>query len=125
MKSSRYDPVESEFIQSWDKVEQFYKNDYDSHLKFIVLRFIASLRRAGYDRKLHAGQSMYCLVLSRSRRAGLSPKRPLVSFEFHAVVMDVFSIDETGHEENASGIPIALFGPVKKALEKLSTQPLS
>ena len=119
------DPLEPEFIQSWEQVQQFYRSDYNSWLRSIVWRFIAVLRKAGYDRKLRAGQSMHSLVLSRSRRTGLSPKRPLVSFEFHGVVMDVFSIDVTGHEENASGIPIALFGSVKKALERLSTQPLS
>ena len=62
------DPVEREIIQSWDKVERFYKSDSDFPLKFIVLRFIASLRRAGYDPELHAGQSMYSLVLSRSQQ---------------------------------------------------------
>src|SRR6516165_9054971 len=76
------DPIESEFIQSWDKVQQFYKSDYDSHLKFIVLRFLAALRRAGYDRKLRAGQSMDSLVLSRSRHCGLSAEQPRIAFEF-------------------------------------------
>jgi len=69
------DPIESEFIQSWDKVQQIYKSDYDSHLKFIVLRFLAALRRAGYGRKLRAGQSMHSLLLSPRRQRFASTGR--------------------------------------------------
>jgi hypothetical protein len=119
------DPLEREFIQSWDQVQQFYRSHYNSRLQGIVLLFIAVLRKAGYDRKLRAGQSMYSLILSRSRRSGLCAKQSFVRFEFHGVTMGVFSTGENGQEETVSGIPIALFGPIKKALENLSIQPLS
>ena len=117
-------PIEREFIQSWDIVQQFYKSVYDFRLKkFIVLLFIATLRRAGYDRKLRAGLSVYSLYLTRSRR--YRPNDPLVGFEFHGVTMAIGTIDEKGQRKTVPVIPILLFGPVKKALRRLIDQPLS
>lgn len=119
------DSIESEFLQSWDGVQQFYRSHLHSWRKCLVLLFIASLRRAGYDRKLRAGHSLYSLVLSRSRHYGLSAKQPRVGFEFRGVIMYIVSTDDRGHEDKMSWLPIVLFGPVKKALERLSDQPLS
>jgi hypothetical protein len=124
-EADKDDPLEREFIQSWDQVQRFYKTDYDSRLKFIVLLFIAALRRAGYDRKLRAGLSMYNLVLSRSRCCGLRRDQPCIGFGFQGVTMDMSSIDEKGQIKTVSGIPIILFGSVKKALRRLIGQPLS
>ena len=91
-EANKDDPLEREFIQSWDKAQQFYRSFDNSPLrKGIVLLFIAALRRAGYDRKLRAGNSLYSLMLSRSRRHGLSAKQPSVAFGFRGVItIDVF-----------------------------------
>jgi hypothetical protein len=126
-RDSREDgnPLEEEFIQSWDYIQNFYKSHYNSWLKGIVLLFIAALRRVGYDRKLRAGQSLFTFVVSRSRRHGLRPEQPCIRFEFHRVTMNLFSKDEEGQQECISGVPIALLGPVKKALERLSSLPIN
>jgi len=42
-------PVEGEFIKSWDWMQQFYEDDRFP-MKALVLKFIAQLRNAGYDR---------------------------------------------------------------------------
>jgi hypothetical protein len=44
--------------------------------------FIRQLRRAGYDREFRAGQSLWALMLSRSRRHGLSDDQARIVFEF-------------------------------------------
>jgi len=63
-------PLEGEFIQSWDYIEEFYRHGCFT-FSDSVLAMIGAMRRAGYDRLLRAGQSMSCLGLSRSRRHGL------------------------------------------------------
>jgi len=77
----RGNPIEGEFISSWDRIERFYDNERFPP-KSRVLQFIHQLRRAGYDRKFRAGQSMWTLMLSRSRRHGLRDDQPRVTFEF-------------------------------------------
>jgi len=46
----------------------------------MVLPFIAELRRAGYDRKLRAGQSIWSLIVSRSAARDFAPSS--LSFPF-------------------------------------------
>ncbi len=81
-------PIEGEFIQSWDRIEDFYKEDW---CKFSdsVLALIRAMRDAGYDRLLRAGQSMSSLGLSRARRHGLTRDQHRLWFHFHNSVMDV------------------------------------
>jgi hypothetical protein len=118
----RGNPVEGEFIRSWEFIEQFYDDEYFP-LKGFVLAFIAELRRAGYDRKLRAGQSLWTLIVSRSRRHGLRAAQPYIEFHFREGTMDVFSKCE--EEERILGIPIALSGRVEKVLERLVNQPIT
>jgi hypothetical protein len=117
-------PVEGEFIQSWDRMEQFYGSEHFP-LKRLVLPFLAQLRRAGYDHKLRAGQSMWTFVLSRSRRHGMRGDQSHVRFEFQPRegTMDVLCGTQT--EERISGIAIALSNPVEEALARLVSQPIS
>lgn len=68
-------PIEGEFIASWDRIEQLYDRGHFS-LKSRVLQFVGQLRRAGYDRKLRAGQSMWTFLLSRSRRRSARRSAP-------------------------------------------------
>jgi hypothetical protein len=85
-------PVEGEFLTSWDAVGRFFARFLDDP-RFPqarrVLDLIASIRRAGYDRVLRAGQSMYDLGVSRSRRHGLRDDQPRIFFEFHEEGMEV------------------------------------
>lgn len=74
-------PVEGEFQLSWDSVQEFYRT-LGRKLKGPTLSFIEAVRRAGYTRLLRAGQSMFTLVVSRSRRHGLRPEQPFIAFEF-------------------------------------------
>jgi hypothetical protein len=74
-------PIEGEFIASWDGIEQFYDGGHFP-LKSRVLQFVGQLRSAGYDRKLRAGQSMWTFILSRSRRHGLRADHSRIEFQF-------------------------------------------
>ena len=117
-------PVEGEFIQSWDRIEQFYGSEYFP-LKGLVLPFLAELRRAGYDRKLRAGSSMWTFILSRSRRHRMRGDQPYVRFEFQSRegTMDIISGTQT--EAPISGIAIAVSSSVEEALARLVSQPIS
>lgn len=115
-------PVEGEFIQSWESIERFYDNEYFP-LKDFVLSFIAELRRAGYDRKLRAGQSLWTLIVSRSRRQGLRAEQPYIQFQFREGTMDVFS--KSQEDERIPGISIALSDRVEKVLGRLVSQPIT
>jgi hypothetical protein len=55
-------PFEDEFIQGWNWIEQLY-GDLNCPQKGRVLQFIAELRKAGYDRKLRAGQSLFTFIV--------------------------------------------------------------
>lgn len=113
-------PIEGEFIHSWDRIEQFY-DGLPSRLKGLVPQFIAELRQAGYDRKLRAGQSLITLIVSRSRRHGLRAEQPCIRFQFGERTMDVLS------ESNdiISGIAIAMSSRVEEALTQLAKRPIS
>ncbi|WP_276483070.1 hypothetical protein [Paraflavitalea pollutisoli] len=73
--------VEGEFVLSWDSIEDFYK-ELQLDNKTEILRLIRRMREKGFDRTLRAGQSLYTLVLSRSRRHGLRENQNSVSFSF-------------------------------------------
>jgi len=76
--------IEGEFILSWDTIETFYREG-DLDTKAEVLRLIALMRAKGFDRTLRAGQSLYTLVVSRSRRHGLRQNQSSVSFSFNFI----------------------------------------
>lgn len=113
-------PVEGEFLESWNGLERAYEA-FPPRAQ--ILPFIAELRRAGYDRKLRAGQSIWSLVVSRSRRARLRPEQALVSFQFHEDTMELFS-SNNGEEERLPMIPLELSDTVQRALNRLVEQPI-
>jgi hypothetical protein len=92
-------PVEGEFVQSWDFIEEFYREDW-CNFSIAVLDMIHAMRIAGYDRVLRAGQSMSSLGLSRSRRHGLKGEQASLWFEFHPPVMDVHATFAGGGLKN-------------------------
>lgn len=114
-------PVEGEFIESWDQTEGVYEGSRFPP-RGLVLPFIAELRRAGYDRKLRAGQSIWSLVVSRSRRPRLRPDQPLVSFQFRENSMEVFSRNQG--EERIFEMPIAMSDTVERVLQRLTERPI-
>jgi len=75
-------PVEGEFICSWDWIGEFYREEL-AHWEWSkhMVELLAQMRRAGFDRTLRAGQSMYTLMLSRSRRHGLRDEQPFISID--------------------------------------------
>lgn len=76
--------IEGEFIISWDNIEEFY---IDSNLKNKdeILNLIREMRTRGFDNTLRAGQSLYTLILSRSRRHGLKQNQNSISFAFNYI----------------------------------------
>lgn len=81
-------PIEGEFLRSWDSIEEFYGEDW---CKFSepVLAMIHAMRSAGYDRVLRVGQSLSSMGLSRSRRHGLRSGQASLWFDFRKDRMDV------------------------------------
>lgn len=82
------EPIEDEFVRSWDSIERWYRES-EFPASTAALRLIGQMRAAGYDRKLRAGQSLYFLGLSRSRRHGLRREQPCVWFTWRQVGMEV------------------------------------
>ncbi len=75
--------IEGEFVVSWDKIEtSFQRFSERTAWATKALDFISELRAAGYDHQLRAGQSMATFIVSRSRRHGLRPEQPGISFRF-------------------------------------------
>ena len=108
-------PVEGEFIHSWNSIEQFYENQgfsFSNH----VLELIACMRRDGYDRIVRAGQSLSSLGLSRSRWHGLRRHQPAIWFHFRD---DAMHVEPTFEGEALQDIPIQLTSDVKRVLDLL------
>ena len=76
--------IEGEFIISWDDIERFYK-ELKPEKEDEILKLIRQMRTKGFDRTLRAGQSLYTLILSRSRRHGLKENQNSVSFTFNYI----------------------------------------
>jgi hypothetical protein len=79
-----------DFARTWVRIEEFFGQALSpSAWKDYLLAFVSQLRRGGYDRKLRAGKSSFAFTVSRSRRHGLRPDQPWISFLFHDSVMDM------------------------------------
>ncbi|TWU28987.1 DsbA family protein [Novipirellula artificiosorum] len=80
-------PVEGEFLQSWDEMlNEFYglpAELVEGHFAVNACRLLTAMRSRGYDRRLRAGQSLWTLILSRSRRHGLREEQQAIAFMFH------------------------------------------
>jgi hypothetical protein len=73
--------IEGEFILSWDNIELFYERLGISN-KDEIFEFIRTMRKKGFEKTLRAGQSIYFLILSRSRRHGLRADQNRIVFHF-------------------------------------------
>lgn len=74
--------IEGEFVLSWDTIEDFY-SELELDKKNEILKLIKQIRAKGFEKTLRAGQSLYTLVLSRSRRHGLRANQDNISFSFN------------------------------------------
>lgn len=73
--------IKGEFIESWNSIERFYKRlNKKSTAK--ILNLIKELRVKGLEEELRAGQSLYTLILSRSRRHGLKQGQNFIALKF-------------------------------------------
>jgi hypothetical protein len=108
--------IEGEFVLSWDSIEQFYA---DHPVNDGILRFLTQLRAAGFDRTLRAGQSLYTLILSRSRRHGLRRGQPWIAFAFTHNGIEV----ETGYgiRQKALYAQIDLTSEIEALLRELES----
>lgn len=74
--------LKDRFRASWDRIEQFY-DELLSHKGWEWVRpiteLITDLRQRDYDRLFRAGQSVWILMLSRSREHGLRPEQHFVA----------------------------------------------
>lgn len=80
--------VEGEFILSWEHVESFYHRVNHPN-KTEILELISKIKAQRYEKTLRAGQSLYSLMLSRSRRHGLRQDQHYITFDFRESGMDV------------------------------------
>lgn len=77
------DGISGEFILSWDAIEQFYRQS-TLEIKIDILSLIKQIRTKGFDKTLRAGQSLYTLILSRSRHHGLRAGQPAITISFES-----------------------------------------
>jgi hypothetical protein len=114
-------PVEGEFIVSWEEVEQSYAG-LDWPPRGPVLALVAAIRRAGYDRTLRAGRSLWDLVVSRSRRHGLRRGQPCIAFCFRPDGGGMEVHVNLGGRERHSFPAIALTPQVEALLGRLAAE---
>lgn len=76
--------IKGEFVESWNSILQFYADFPEKWLpcKNEIIMLIHGLIDQGFDQTIRAGKSWTKLILSRSRRHGLSEDSPFVAFEF-------------------------------------------
>lgn len=114
--------VEGEFVESWDRIEKFY-----AEMNFPpaeeIRSLIKAMREKGYDRTLRAGQSMYTLMLSRSRRHGLRQGQPHIAFQFRADGTSICPHEMDGAEISISSL--VLTDAIEAQLQRLATLPIN
>ncbi len=128
-------PIEGEFLESWDSIEKFYESmsGFYGELLNPMIELVKSIRKENYDRQLRAGQSMLFLCLSRSQSHGALGVNYLVfagennSYEINGEEKISQSLQVTYYANGAIAEKlveneIALTNPIRKLLQKLSEQ---
>lgn len=112
----RGQPIEGDFIASWDRIEDFYGHrNAPRH----ALAFVRALRAEGFDTTLRAGQSLWSFVLSRARRHGLARDDPSVMVDFGREWIRVRPRHLAGFELDAPGpLPNAEIIELLRRLER-------
>ncbi|WP_372364873.1 hypothetical protein [Candidatus Uabimicrobium sp. HlEnr_7] len=116
-------PVEGEFVKSWQGIENFYEHSSFS-CSAEVENFIKTMRDYGYDKTLRAGQSLWTLMLSRSRRYGLEPHQPYIAFDFSEQGIKVYCKFES-NECSFIHPCIELNAKINNLLKRLESIPVS
>lgn len=117
-------PVEGEFLKSWDHMQQFYVNSQCPQ-ESDIRALISAMRMRGYDKTLRAGQSLWTLILSRSRRHGMRAGQPYIQFFFHDDGMNVvYSMVAEHDSAKISKEKIAFTQDLEALLEKLQSMPI-
>jgi hypothetical protein len=91
------DGITGEFIDSWDKIEEFYKR-INEPFSPKVLHLISRIREQGFDKTLRAGQSLYNMLISRSRRHGLEDRHVSIMFSYPNNRLEITNIDGELHK---------------------------
>jgi hypothetical protein len=115
----RGNPIEGEFIKSWDFIERRYDTE-NFPFRQKVCALIAQMRQKGYDRSLRAGTSLWSLIVSRSRRHGLKENQPSIMFRFRDDGMEVHSYLDNETKEMHS--EIELTPEIDKLLKRLEAK---
>ena len=115
--------AEGEFSQSWTAMETFVRQD---GFPAAAAGVLAELRRRGYDRRLRAGQSLWSILLSRSRRHGMRPDHTFVglSFDETAVTVHVPRPFRDGGPKRWAGTPEAVMPGLCGLLDRLCGLPI-
>lgn len=117
-------PVEGEFIKSWDWIDEFY-DDARFPLADEVRAFLRAMRSRGCHKTLRAGQSLWSLVLSRSRRHGMRGEQPSIQFWFHNGGMDVVNrIDDPQNGTRSVHTKIECTPEIEALLSRLEAAPV-
>jgi hypothetical protein len=115
-------PIEGEFIASWDRWERSCRELPDK-TQPLARAFIAAMRRKGYDRKLRAGRSMFTFILSRSRRHGVRLNQSSIGFSFDRKGMRYGATLEGSATEFRQ--PSILLTPeIERLLDLLAAEPI-
>ena len=118
--------IEDAFAQSWDWIEQFYRDDLLSEETWRWLgampNLISALRQRGYDRTLRAGQSLFILVLSRSREHGLRDNQPFVAIELQRDGSMKLTASVAGKETTVTRPTTAICTELLGMLERLRNE---
>jgi hypothetical protein len=117
--------IAGEFILSWDAIERFY-GESSLEIKADILALIKQMRTDGFDKTLRAGQSLYTLILSRSRRHGLQKGQPAITFSFGAYGLHhLKSQMELKFKKNKVNFEKIIYnGQIEKLLIQLQRHPI-
>lgn len=111
--------IEGEFVQSWVWIESFFSDHPQAPA---IIEFIRQIRSKGYDKQLRAGQSLYFLGISRSRRHGLRMGQSALWISFGK---DGMYVGKRSHSEAAYfSKEITLSSELEKLLDKLKELPV-
>ena len=113
--------IEGEFVESWDHIERFY-DKMNFPPAEAIRNLIKAMRAKGYDHTLRAGQSLYTLILSRSRRHGLKEGQPNIAFRFSEEGMKMCPQNLSGAEMTIAGF--VLNEAIEAQLHELATVPI-
>lgn len=132
--------VEHKFMSSWDSIIKFYDGSpmrgfLGEQLADLMVKLVTSMQDEGYNRCLRAGQSLYQLILSRSREHGylgrcylcFLPKFDI--YEINAKMKTIQGLQVTYRVdgnicEEFTESEIAVTSKIRNLLQRLSEQPI-